>query len=1070
MTKTKNVNKLLLAMLVIFMAISVVFSFPVLSRQATVKAAVEMNSDNVTITNGDFSSSSSTALQSTPSGWSKLSDSQGKSGIINVKDTNFSNRYTSYALQSTQNPGKAYTSTTNKLDDHVLMINAKSSKDSNDKNNQGYESSAISLSAYSYYKLSLWAYTQGNSFASIYLDGLTDEKQSFEQFQTNGWTEYRFYIATGAESKNLKIQLWLGTESVESYDAVFFDHVTMNQISENYFADEAVANSTVKVTDLRDYTTSLITNANFETGTKEGWTIDGYLPLKGSAQVVNINTPAGMESLGLNYAGSNLSQNNNYSLVLYSKEGSHFAYQSTSFEIKPYECYKVTVSAKVVDFTGSASIMLCEGEDILNFYPTLDEDFYTPLTSSVSISTTNSTSKASNGYTTYSLYVKGHELYSSSVYLKLVYGTEEADAKGAIVFDDVRFEKISSKTMEDSTDSNTAKLELTTITSKPEFDNGTFNYAEVVEKDYKFPIKPSSWTYETSDEDNTTYGIVNTHSKYYDAQKVNYGNAKNPENPSSTAVSINSDVNNVLMLWNKSNAYQSVTSTSFSTASNSYQKITFDYKTVRLSESTKLMNVYILDSDNNVLYADEGISSSNWATYTAYIKTNDHTHSLKLKISLGKENDENVGYLYVDNVKFETDSNMTDESYEAYADIHKTLDFQVGSFNLISTETVNGVYTPFRYTQTLEKGTQTTSGNPIAFGGVINGEDNSFGITNSENNENALKYMPVIRVNGEATYALKSKDAYSLTADSYYKFSIDIQTRMFGNLEQEGVAEDKKAKFGAAFEVTGLNSSFTEVISNNEWTTYTIFVKATEATEANLKLSLVSESNEIYGLVFFDNFKFETTTESEYDKAVTMQESNKLIKAVATSVEEEVEDSTDTETDKDTNWTTTLIYAIPSLILAVALILAVVAYFMKKIKIKKWERKKLAEYDREKTVHRDLIRNEAEKQRDDEIAKVRKEIEEINTEISRIEEINKQRLKEQKRSAEGVTRKTEKEFKAYAQRRTKLVSNVEALEQKIENMNTPEYLLSIQRKIISAKVKQEKEAKALEAKKAKENK
>ena len=146
--------------------------------------------------------------------------------------------------------------------------------------------------------------------------------------------------------------------------------------------------------------------------------------------------------------------------------------------------------------------------------------------------------------------------------------------------------------------------------------------------------------------------------------------------------------------------------------------------------------------------------------------------------------------------------------------------------------------------------------------------------------------------------------------------------------------------------------------------------------------------------------------------------------------------------------------------------MALVAYFMKKVKIKKWEKKKINEYDREQTLHRDVVRQEAEQQRQKDIAIVNEEIAELEKELQRIEEINKERLKAQRtRENKGITRQDEKEFKAYATRHTKIENNISALKEKINNMNTPEYVLAIQRKIIVEKVKAEKEAKKAEMKK-----
>ena len=61
----------------------------------------------VSISNKDFDSSSSSSLQSSPSGWNKIETSDGvKSGIISVDETDFSNNKNTYGLEIGQNPGR----------------------------------------------------------------------------------------------------------------------------------------------------------------------------------------------------------------------------------------------------------------------------------------------------------------------------------------------------------------------------------------------------------------------------------------------------------------------------------------------------------------------------------------------------------------------------------------------------------------------------------------------------------------------------------------------------------------------------------------------------------------------------------------------------------------------------------------------------------------------------------------------------------------------------------------------------------------------------------------------------
>ena len=997
MTTTKKFNKIIFSAFMLILALCLVVSGQQMLIKSPIKA-VEMASNSVSITNSDFNSSTSIALQASPSGWSQLDSSSGKSGVITVKEKDFTSRASQYALESTKNPGKPYTSQVSPLDDHVLMINANSEASSNEYNNQGYESNSISLSAYSYYKLSIWTKTQDDAFASIYLSGLDDSANTkFERYEQTEWQEYRFYIATGIDTKSIRIELWLGSSTLGSYDAVFFDHITMKQLSENYFAEEANSSETVNVIDYREYLPSLVENADFETGTTKGWTVIDYLPVNADAKVYNINTSSSAPYEDFANIGSDLSENNTYAFGLYGSEKVAFGYKSTSFNVDPYQTYKISFKAKTSNLDGSAYAILKEGNDILNLYGLEEgneDNFYTPVSATISISS-NNTNELTNNYTTYSFYVKGHELYRTSFTIELWLGNSEESAKGAVVFDNFRFEQISHSQFSSASSTNSQSLSLTTISGTPSVANGTFNIVENLDKDFAYPLSPSEWTNTTSDSSKTSYGIINTNQTLFNEQQSNYGGILNPGKIDNTPLT-QDYANNVLMLWNNSESYQSIKSPSFELTANKYLNISFDYKTIQQTANKQLMNVYLVDTDNNILFADYNLYSENWTNYSLLIKTSTSAISVSLVIELGDEDNLVKAYAFIDNVRFAENTEMTDEAYETYVQAHRTLDFAEGNFNIISSEQQYSMYTPYRYSRTLEEGINPSQGNPIAFGGIIDGSDNVFNVTNSPNNENALKYMPVIRVDGEATYALVAKDTILLQSASYYKFSIDIYSNFqsfTNNLDQENVDEDERAKFGAIFSLKGLDeASISEINTNGEWTTYTIYVKATTDCTVNLRFAIESESNDITGIAFFDNYKFETVEEQEFANAMNYEKTDNLLVIGSTDVEEPEEDTSTDDDDDSSDITTTIMYLIPSLILAVALILALIAYFMKKIKIKKWEKKKINEYDREHTLYRDVVRQEAEKQRQKNIDEVKQQIQEIEKEIERIEEINKQRL------------------------------------------------------------------------------
>ncbi len=1087
-TTNKKFNYLTIIIISLLLAVCLCF-YP--SVNANFASAETIASKEISVTNGDFDSSATTALQSTPTGWSREGSSSGKNGVISVNADTFSNRASGYALKSSQNPKKPYTQPNSELDDHILMINAKSSADTNETNHLGYKSNDISLESYSYYSFSIWTLTQTHARASIYIDGLGEDVQntSFEAYSTNIWTEYRFYIATGIDAETINIQLWLGTKTTDSSNAVFFDHITARQLSGNYFYNEAgqyvgtddVALDRVNVIDLRDSLDGMIENADFEKGDFTGWTVENYLPIGGDAKIVSIQNAESMENLGLDYIGSSLSEQNRYALLMYSNpktptKAVTIEYQSTPFEVLPYETYKITVWAKVSDdFDGTAYVTLREGTDVSNFYgEEYADDFYTPIEQSVSI-TSNTTNKMTNDYTPYYIFVKGHDLYKTSFSLVLGFGNDEEGASGSIVFDDITFESISHEQFDDATTTNAISVEPSILSGSPSVENGTFNTADTLDKNFEYPVKPASWTSATENDSSSMYGIVNTYSPLYDEHRAQYGNAKNPGNPTSVStLGVDKDVNNVLMMYNYQETYQSVTSQSISTTANSYQLLSFDYKTVAQDLNNSLMSVYVLDSDNNVLYAEEGLSSSQWTTYSILVNTDTYATSLKLRIALGTSQSPVVGFLYVDNVKFETNSNITDDNYEDYQKSHNTLDFSLTNFGFVSNETVKDIHTPYMYEQKLENGENPEQGSVALYGGMIDTTNNIYGIQNSTNGTSSEQYIPAfISEYAVGKYTLTGKESISLESDKYYKISIDVFTRFSGDTEQDGVNEEDKLAFGAVFGLVGMDKNFENIVSNDSWTTYTIYVTVSENTDVQLQFGILNESANILGQVFFDNFVLDSIDENVYDNAVKQYANDdKVLLLTSQDTTTDEDDTTDDNTTDNEDTDGLIWYVIPTAILFVALVIALCAYFMKKVTIKKWERKKASEYDRETTLHRDVVRREAEQIRDAKIKEYQNKIDEIKAQLTDMEQTHQEVLKKQRTTSgqQEITKAMEKDFKSYASKHTKLENQIEALNAKIETFKLPEYLISIQRGIIAERVKKEKQDKEAKLKQQKAEK
>lgn len=1058
--KTKFFNKMLV---VIAFVLSLSSMFGVLFGAKTVFALSEKVTSWSNLT---FSSNNNLSnVYTNPTGWTLgFKESKATSGAINLDKFN-----DSFYLEDTELPKKRNSN----VDDHVLMINSKSSTSTIPAVQYYTNSSSLTLEANSSYKILVRTKVLPSAMGSIYITGL-DETIGFEKINNNvagEWTTFTFYISTGSESESIKTELWLGSKVKNvSTGAVFFDDLEVHKLSNDETPNTITAqdklvstpenhNDNVKYVNLKTSTVLSEINGDFENQILglDGWKKTSTLTKGSNIEIMDLSADSISKGKGIESPiKTDLSKGNKNALVLYTTKDETGEYVKANFGIKSpeiqlgmYETYKITANVKVVDLDGGSAYIKFVENDVKNANGDVIESI-TPATKEIAISS-NSDNKLQNNYTTVSFFVKGRSLYSTSYNLEFALGSSETKTSGAFAIDNISVELISDEDYTSAkTDSNNIKIDLQDADGEYGITNATFNGVKKSEKTLTYPLIPESWTHAVSDKNDVFFGVVNTNEKIYNGSKSQFGNFANPGNPEGF-LNVSEDTNNILLMHNFNNAYQSVKSTKFNVDANKYYKLSFDYQLIARSSQTELLNIYVEDEEGSVLYADENITPSGnvWKKYNVYISTNSYSNELTLKISLGTKENQVKGLVYVDNVTVLEDKSMTKADYEElYGD--NLLDFQEGNFNLIKDNGTN-VHDALRFTGNLESGETASEGSILAIGGIVDGKntEDEFDITNSPSNTHSLKYMMMVQTHGKATYSMTAKDSIKLTSGTYYKFTVYAKT-VFGlnALESE---ED----YGAEFGLTGIDQKITKIVSN-DWKEYTIYVNCTEDAEVNLRFAMASADSDTAGMVFFDNYSYETVEADDFNVAkLNNEESDNFLFVGDTSSEEDKDTDSSKGLDLQTIW-----YVIPSLILAFALIFAIVTAVMKKVKIKKWEKKKVNDYDRENTVHRDVIRAQAEKERDARVKELKAQISELEETINSMEEKHQERVKENRTNrAKGITREIEKEFKHYAKLRTAYQNRIASINKEIDNMNTPEYLLAVQHKLAVEKAKQERQNK-----------
>ena len=1004
----------------------------------------------VNITNGNFNSQpTATYLDTSPNGWTSGGNT-AKKGIISVQNNSFSlNSSSSYHLSSTENPG------TPGDDNKVLMINARkdNANDTNKSTVDSFTSDEITLDEYSYYKLSVSVNTLNNARASVVLEGLkedhmlTDANNAYFsdiQTPTNAWKEYTYFIETNQDSQNIKLKLALGvitpSNQIASFDVAFFDEVSLEKCSESYYRSSIQNNidTNQAFTEIKynrfDLTPNL--NFNFEKGMTQWEQFGTY----SNDKVFTAET----KSIGLIEEGSDLSLNNQKALVLSADADNklHVGFKSEPFDIKMSTTYRISVMAKATDLNGSASIKLVETDYLEKTY----KNKTAPTTSTITFSSTE-TNVLTNGYQEFVFYVSGYELYDTQAQLEVMLGEESVPASGTVVFDNIKVMACSYDKFEevDTASEKIKKVTLTTITDKPSFTNGAFNNAHSDKINLEYPLIPSDWT-QSEKENNALFGVVNTlkWSEIPDGKKPFISSPLNPsiEAPNGCVIPVaNTSPNNILMMYNKPFSKQVVTSPTFTAEMNKYYNLTFNYYTFG-----NALTIKVLDADKNVVFEESNFASTTaWETYKITFRTEHfNVETLSVVIELDNKQSSNSAYALFDNFQFYTLDSYNLENFQNAIDTNKnTVDLSnLGIHQTGSQNAFTGIYDATLFEGKLESGAQISGSDPIAVGGIIN-ENNNFGIEFPNTHTNTVQNMIILQTHAIADYTLTSKNTISLTAGNYYKFSVFIKTSF------TDAPVDKEA-FGAYFNLVGLeNAGLTKIVSGNMFDQYIIYVTPNEDANVNVQFGLKAE-NPDSKTALFDTFEFTTIEKTTFDKAVNS--SNVLVLAADAT---QTEDEEDKDNSSNAGYGSNIWIEVSTLLMILAIVIAVVGGLIRKKKKKKIKVKKQAEYAQKAAMVRDSSLVEAERRRDQEIANLLREKQELNNELKDLEAENKARLAENRRlSGKQITRKAEKAFKLYASSRQRIVRDMGRIDDRIKEAQSEGYLHRIAKIVQAEKVKE----------------
>ena len=1027
--------------------------------------------ESVTITNSSFDATSSSYTDGDFSGWTRnWGNTSAKTMAIDVQ-SDFE-RYSANTYYLKSNPGKVGS------DNKILMINSANTNPNSDnfapkEISEGYISNSISLSANSYYEFSVAMKTtsfseSNNTFGSIYISGLIDENDQAVDVQIEAetatdWTVYYFYIATGSQDQAVQVELWLGTNQRPSTGVVFFDEVCAQQLSENAYYKNIQLNQQsgvdcVVAGDINDATIIDTSSLNFDfeksldgvVNNLVDWKVDST-GVNGYAQILPLNQGIFESTTNFTYPGSDFSANNTQALALWAEDG-FVKVESLPLEIKSLGLYKITFNVKISEITqGEFTISLNETDDIKNQFSYLSS--YTLGSKTSSAITANGSDKFINEYAQVEFYVQGHDRYDSQIQIAFNLGSSQNYASGAVVIDNIIVEVVDSENF--STEGNVLQL-ATATASETTFKNGYFNSAKNQTNTLDKPVAPADWTITQPDNAGVKKaGIINVYSKYFDEYDYDWSeNLANPGSPDE--YSSTDDVNNILMLYNENANYQSISSSTFELTANTYYTLTFKYKTL----ADAWFNLQITDSNSIQLLNQQNIASGEWKTYQCQIFTGEGASTASLTIEFGNQDNLVSGYAFFDNFI------ISESSEQAFENAEVQIDLSGFMLNLDANNQIGNNITSFNaFTGKIDSGNSNS-----AKGGVIKGAGNdAFEYVNSNgeilpiDDGSLTKNVLAIQTDLPATYTLTSNFPVAAKAETqYYALTFRLLTS-FPSFDGVHMHDDEEVDttFGVSIGISGFDK-VEGLKASDGWQEFTILFSVTQDSDASFTFSLISDCLDTTGYAFLTDIAWNTSDAETYNQA-NRQEAfgSTLFTATATAATEDDDDSAtdDTTTQpEDGNNDETLWLLIPSIILALALIFAIVAFALRHVKIKKSAKVEKQKYDRDESLHADIITNQAKEIQNAEIAKIDEHIASIKAQIAEIEEDNKQTIAKAREHGK-VTGAVEKQFKTFASKRAALQKSVDQLEEHKAFVQTKDYLISIEKRILASKKKQAKQTK-----------
>ena len=987
--------------------------------------ATGADSISVELTNANFNSNTSSSYPYNPNGYNAVSngtdassDANVDAGVINLSNEKYSSRF-SLAKRTS-------------LDNYVLMIDSSKEVDGNrvfHSVNYGFMSSSdISLDANSRYMLTADVFSATNDrSANLYLmngDEIFAEINNIESY--NEWSTYTFFVSTNNLS-SLKLKLKM---TLEGKGTVLFDNLSCFKLSENEYEsykDLLPSTNIAEKNQIDNIVKTYVVNKDGDFVNVASSSDSSEI----SNDVYEFNANTSVESV------QNSDGKNSYALLIKNDDSSFTECSSSKdfLEFNKNSVYKVDVSVKTKDLNGSAYLKLLR-TDIESSH----EDYENSnKTITISSSSYSSSPSVTNDYKTYSFFINTHSRKNVTYQLVMALGSADSKASGEMFVSEVEVSKANYSDFSSATD----KIDLVDACKDNAIylDNAEFDAFEIEDYTQPMPAKPVSWKASTGS-GIQHHGVVNTES-FNSLSSLNMSNLRNP---------LQGEDENVLMMYNESADVLSYTSNPKSLSANTYHK--FEISVQSQNSPVKVALVSTVNDSEIELVSKEINTYGAWEDVSLFIHTANQNLDVALKITLDSDS---YAYAYVDDARFdyiltatqlEQEFNSADETATvAKIDLNNIM-FSNSLENFVKSNLIN---TPAQ--SGVQSGIVTVNSKYLDEVIYEDGSDNL--MTNiAKFNLSSASHVLGVMATEDVNYVAKTAIGYTIASgdDKYYKITVDVFTQNIGTNNSEVDFEN----LGATLSITGFDNNFTAIQSNNEWTTYTFFIKASSETTAYIEMGLGNADVQTKGSAFFGNITFDDSITKDEFEAVKESNIVKIVKPAETEDESDSESSKTKTKISKTDW----IYIIPSLVTVLAILIVVVYIALKKIKFKKRGKKTKNSYDRNKTLSVQYYTRKATTLREEHVRELNADLDKVNAERKQFEEdykadLSKLRQLKIKKGNPAEISVLERDLKKNQKSSANLGVVANRISNELEYAKTDAYLNSLIKKLMKEPVKKD---------------